>query len=46
MEAFGIIGMSLGSVGFIFALTALAKIARLEKQLIETGVLDKEFRSE
>lgn len=46
METFGIIGMSLGSVGFIFALTALAKIARLEEQLKKRGVLDKEFRSE
>ena len=44
MEAFGIIGLSLGSMGFIFAMSALAKISKLEKQLKETGVLDKEYK--
>ena len=50
MEAFGIIGMSfgvmalgVGAMGFIFANSALAKISKLEKQLKETGVLDKEY---
>ena len=46
MEAFGIIGMSLGTMGFIFSLNALARIAKLETQLKESGVLDKEFKSE
>ncbi len=46
MEAFGIIGISLGATGFIFALTALAKISKLERQLKETGVLDKEYKSD
>jgi hypothetical protein len=46
MEAFGIIGMSLGSVGMIFALTALAKIARLEEQLKAKGVLNGEIKSD
>ena len=45
MEGFGIIGFSLGATGFIFALSALAKICKLEKQLKETGVLDKEYKS-
>ncbi len=45
MEVFGIIGMSFGSMGFIFALNALAKISKLEKQLTEKGVLDKECKS-
>ncbi len=45
MEVFGIIGMSFGTMGFIFALNALAKISKLEKQLTETGVLDKECKS-
>jgi len=45
MEAFGIIGMSMGTMGFIFALNALARISKLEKQLTETGVLDKEYKS-
>jgi len=50
MEAFGIIGMSFGIMalgvgvtGFNLAKTALAKISKLEKQLKETGVLDKEY---
>ena len=34
MEVFGLIG-------FIFSLSALAKIIMLEKKLKETGVLDK-----
>ncbi len=38
MEAFGIIGMGVGT-------SALAKISKLEKQLKETGVLDKEYKS-
>ena len=52
MEAFWSIGMSLGVTGFIFALigltfalNALAKISNLERQLKETGVLDKEYKS-
>ena len=44
MEAFGIIGMSLGSMGFIFGAGALAKLARLEEQLKESGVLNKEYK--
>ena len=39
MEAFGIIGMTLGTMGFIFSMNALARIAKLEKQLKETGIL-------
>ncbi|MBT5876283.1 MAG: hypothetical protein HOH43_22860 [Candidatus Latescibacteria bacterium] len=46
MEAFGIIGMSLGTMGFIFALSAQAKIAKLEKQLKKAGILDKEYKSD
>ena len=30
--------MSFGTMGFIFALNALTKISKLEKQLTETGV--------
>ena len=41
MEVFGIIGMSFGTTAFVFSLMALGKIAKLEKQLKETGVLDK-----
>lgn len=46
METFGIVGFSLGTVGFIFAMTALNKISKLEKQLKETGVLGKEYKSD
>lgn len=45
MEAFGVVGFSFGIVGFIFAMVALDKISKLEKQLKETGVLDKEYKS-
>lgn len=45
METFGIIGMTFGLTGFIFGMNALAKISKLEKQLKETGVLDKEHKS-
>ena len=31
----------LGIIGFIFSLAALAKIVLLEKQLKESGILDK-----
>ena len=46
METFGMVGFSLGTVGFIFALVALDKISKLEKRLKETGVLDKEYKSD
>ena len=46
MEVFGIIGMSLGAMGFIFSMSALTKIANLEKKLKEIGALDAEFKSD
>ena len=39
MEAFGIIG-------FVFGLSALAKVIMLEKQLKESGVLKEQTKSE
>ena len=45
MEAYGIVGLTFGIIGFIFAMGALDKISKLEKQLKETGVLDKEYKS-
>ena len=45
MEAFGIMGFSFGSMAFIFALSALARISELENQLKGTGVLDKDYKS-
>ena len=38
MEAFGIIGMSFGTLGFIFSLNALGRIDKLEKQLIKMSL--------
>ena len=39
MEAFGIIG-------FVFGLSALAKVIMLEKQLKESGVLKEQTKSD
>ena len=36
---------ALGILGFIFSLAALAKIVLLEKQLKESGILDKTAKS-
>jgi hypothetical protein len=36
---------ALGIIGFIFSLAALAKIVLLEKQLKESGILDKSAKS-
>ncbi len=46
MEAFGIIGMSFGSIGMglgVVGLIAFLRLAQLEKQLKESGVLDKDY---
>ena len=45
MEAFGIIGMSLGASGFVFALIAFSKVDALEKKLKSLGVLDRGLAS-
>ena len=45
MEAFGIIGISLGAMGFIFGISAFTRLAKLEKRLKDTGVLDPDFKS-
>ena len=37
--------MSLGTMGFIFAMSTLAKISKLEKHLKETGVLGPDYKS-
>jgi len=38
-------GLAFGVLGFIFAMSALAKIRRLEKQLREAGVLKEGHES-
>jgi hypothetical protein len=35
----------LGIIGFVFPLAALAKIVVMEKQLKESGILDKSVKS-
>ena len=46
MEAFGVRGTSMGTMGFIFALSAIGRTDKLEKQLKELGVLDQGAESE
>jgi hypothetical protein len=46
MEVFGIVGMSIGTMGFIFALSALDQIKKLEKRLKDSGVLEKDQQNE
>jgi hypothetical protein len=38
-------GLAFGLLGFIFAISALAKIRRLEQQLKEAGVLKERHES-
>ncbi len=45
MEALGVVGFTFGLIGFIFAMSALSKISKLEKQLKETGVLGPDYKS-
>ena len=43
METFGIIGMSLGTTGFVFAIIAFGRIEKLIKKLKELEMLDQDF---
>ena len=43
---FGIVGMTFGMQGLARAKSAMSKIAELEKQLKEAGVLDKDYKSD
>ncbi len=45
MEVLGLIGMSIGTIGFIFSVAALMKISALEHKLKEISVLDPEYKS-
>lgn len=42
---FGIMGMSMGVMGFIFAIIAKAQIDKLETKLKELDVLDETYNS-
>ena len=46
MEVFGIIGMSLGAMGFIFGIIAIGRLDKLERKLKELNVLDDDFKSQ
>ncbi len=46
MESLGAAGVALGTMGLILALSAQARISKLEKQLKAAGVLDEDFDSE
>ncbi len=52
METFSIIGMTFGIIGMTFGIigmgsgnSASARLEKLEKQLKESGVLDKDYKS-
>jgi len=44
MEAFAIIGMSFGIMGMSLGAMAFIRLAKLEKQLKESGVLSKDYK--
>lgn len=42
---FGVIGMSMGLFGFVFAIISMSKIDKLETRLKELDVLNQDFKS-
>ena len=46
MEVFGLMGMSIGSMGFIFGIMCLKKIEKLTKTLKEKGILEENYKEE
>lgn len=40
MEVFGMIGMSFGTMGFIFGIVCLVKMEKLTETLKEKGILE------
>jgi len=41
MEVFGVMGMSLGTVGFVFGLISFVQTKKLTKTLKEKGILER-----
>jgi hypothetical protein len=39
VNVFGLAGIALGALGFIYGSSAMAKVAKLEKQLKDAGLL-------
>jgi|TARA_X000000368_G_C23009404_1_gene702794 hypothetical protein len=44
MEVFGIIGMSLGTMGLVFGIICLSKIQKLIEDLKAKEVLEKDYK--
>ena len=42
---FGMMGMSMGVVGFVFGIICFSKVDKLEKKLKELNVLVQDFKS-
>jgi len=46
MEAFAIIGMSTGTMGFIYGIMCYRRIEKLTKALKEKGIFDANYKRE
>ncbi len=44
MEAFGVIGMTFGIMGTGLGIFVFMRLEKLEKQLKESGILDKDYK--
>ncbi len=44
VEVFGIIGMAFGIMGMGLGSSAFMRLQKLEKQLKESGILDKDYK--
>ncbi|MDA8670139.1 hypothetical protein OAF16_03300 [Flavobacteriales bacterium] len=45
MEVFGIIGMSLGTTGFVFGIICLNQMGKLIKTLKEKKILEEDYKN-
>ena len=45
MEVFGIIGMSLGTMGFVFGIICLNQMGTLIKTLKEKKILEEDYKN-
>ena len=46
MEVFGVLGLSLGTIGFVFGLIAFVQTQKLKKSLNEKGMLEESLSEE
>ena len=44
MEAFGVIGMTFGTIGMGLGVFVFMRLEKLERQLKESGILDKDYK--